>query len=39
LIAVMKDEIESSLKIPLPDVPPTSGYNIDDVLNAEYFFQ
>jgi DNA-directed RNA polymerase len=35
----MKDEVEQILNIELPDVPPIGDYNIDEVLDAEYFFQ
>jgi DNA-directed RNA polymerase len=39
LLQTMKDEVEQILNIELPDVPPIGDYNIDEVLDAEYFFQ
>ncbi len=39
LLQTMKDEVEQILSIELPDVPPIGDYNIDEVLDAEYFFQ
>lgn len=39
LLLEMKTEVESKLGIELPDPPSTGDYNIDDVLDAEYFFQ
>lgn len=38
-LAIMKEEIEQILKVELPPVPETGTYNINDVLEAEYFFQ
>ena len=38
-LSKMKEEVEQILKIELPPVPETGSYNINNVLEAEYFFQ
>ena len=38
-LEAMRVEVGQSLGIELPPIPPTGSYNINDVLDAEYFFQ
>jgi DNA-directed RNA polymerase len=39
LLDVMRDEVSAKLGIDVPETPPTGSYNINRVLDAEYFFQ
>jgi DNA-directed RNA polymerase len=39
LLEDMREEVQQILKVDLPSVPDRGTYNIDNVLNAEYFFQ
>lgn len=39
LLDAMKEEVSAKLGIDLPDTPPTGTFNINNVLEAEYFFQ
>ncbi len=39
LLAAMREELMQNIGIELPNTPEVGEFNIDNVLNAEYFFQ
>jgi DNA-directed RNA polymerase len=39
LLSKMRDEVSTTLKLNIPDAPDTGVFDINSVLDAEYFFQ